>query len=357
MTGGGDSTVTFRTGRPPSADSPVPPGHAASSAHPDAPDPSDRAIGSSPAVLREVSVFYGEVIGLSKVSLSLEKGITGIVGPNGSGKSTLMRVLSGLIAPSEGRALVLGEPPFSSERVRRRTGFVPATECFFESLSARRNLEVAFLSHGRPRSEARARAEEALERVGLRADGKRRYGTWSRGMRQRLKLGLVLSSDCQVVLLDEPFLGVDPASRKHLRTAIQELGDRGRAILISSHVLHDVEMLTRRVGVLSHGRLLGMGEISHLLQEAQDSHPHRVRLVSDDPRALAARLAVLPHVTQLQLGDDGVLEFVTTQPDAAYGDLPRIIAETGCSVRRLQTVDDGLEAVYRHVTEGGANRL
>jgi ABC-2 type transport system ATP-binding protein len=318
----------------------------------------NRAHTALPSTVRldEVSVFYGEVIGLGRVTLALGAGITGLVGPNGAGKSTLMRLLSGLTAPNEGRIEVLGGEPFHRADIRRRIGFVPATECFYEGLSARRNLEIAFLSQGHPKREARARAAHALERVELTGDGGRRYGTWSRGMRQRLKLGLVLAGEAELILLDEPFLGVDPSSRGRLREAIGALGASGRTVLISSHVLHDVEVLTRRVGILSHGRLLGMGDIGRLREELRDRHPHRVRLETDRPRETAARLALLAHVRELSVEGE-VVEFLTAQPEVAYGEIPVLTLEAGGVIRRLETVDDGLEAVYRQVTEGGANRL
>ena len=310
-----------------------------------------------PVRLDGASVFYREVIGLSKVTLSLEAGITGIVGPNGSGKSTLMRVLAGLIDVAEGRAEVLGQAPFASEAVRRRIGLVPATECFFDGLSGRRNLEIAFLAQGHSGAEARRHAQEALELVGLTADGDRRHGTWSRGMRQRLKLGLVLASDVDVVLLDEPFLGVDPPSRKVLRVMIQDLGKAGRTVLVSSHVLHEVELLTDLVGILAHGRLLGFGTIDHLLEELRDRHPHRIRVETDVVRALAGALMQLEHISEIKIiGHDGI-EFVTHSPQTIYRELPNLIRSSGAVVRRIETVDHDLHAVFRHITAAGAARL
>ncbi len=310
-----------------------------------------------PVTLTGVSVFYGEVVGLSRVDLALKAGITGIVGPNGSGKTTLMRVLSGLLEPKEGSARVLGRNPFASAEVRARIGFVPATECFYESLSGRRNLEVGFLAQGLLRAEARARARKALEMVGLVRDSGRRYGTWSRGMRQRLKLGLTLASEAHVVLLDEPFLGVDPPTRRQLKGIILELGRTGRTVLVSSHVLHEVESLTDRVGVLAHGRLLGYGRVDSLLRQLRDRHPHRILLLVDDPRTFASALMGLPHVSELRVVGENTLEFVTTRPEVAYRELAELIVRTGILVRRVETLDNTLEAVFRHVTAAGSQRL
>ena len=307
--------------------------------------------------LRAVSVFYGEVIGLSGVDLALGPGITGIVGPNGSGKTTLMRVLTGLVSPREGQVRVLGAPPFSSARTRARIGFVPATEAFLDAVSARRNLEIAFAARGAGRRQARELAARGLELVGLAAEAGRRYRTWSRGMRQRLKLALALAADVEVVLLDEPFLGVDPPNRYLLRQHIEALGALGRTVLISSHLLHEVETITSEVAILAHGRLLGHGPIAKLLDELRKQHPHRVRVRVDEPRRLAEALVALPHVRTVELGSAGAIEFVTDEPDQAYRELPGIVARTGVLVRSVTTQDDTLEALFRHVTQAGAARL
>jgi len=309
------------------------------------------------AVLDGVSVFYGEVVGLSKVDMELKPGITGIVGPNGSGKTTMMRVLIGLIDPREGTTWVLGRSPFFDASVRSRITFVPASENFYPGLTGRKNLEVAFMAQGRDRSAARDLARRGLELVELVEDGSRRYGTWSRGMRQRLKLGLALAGDSEVVLLDEPFLGVDPPSRSALRQHVMDLGAQGRTVLVSSHVLHEVEALTDLVGILAHGRLLGFGKVHTLVRKIRDDHPHRVVLEVDEPRKLGQALLGLSHIRELKVTDNESLEFVTVDPESAYRELPRLVIETGVVVRRVESMDHSLEAAFTHVTAVGSRRL
>jgi ABC-2 type transport system ATP-binding protein len=304
-----------------------------------------------------VSVFYGEVVGLSDVTMSLGSGITGVVGPNGSGKTTMMRVLVGLIVPREGDVAVLGRSPFFDEKVRSRITFVPAGESFYPGLTGLRNLEVAFMAQGRGRNEAKGLARNALELVGLAADGGRRYSTWSRGMRQRLKLGLALAGDSEVVLLDEPFLGVDPPSRLALRDHVLELGRQGRTVLVSSNVLHEIEALTDLVGILAHGRLLGFGKVHTLVRKIRDDHPHRVVLQADDPRAMGQALLGLDHIRELKVIGEKTLEFVTIRPEKAYRELPQLVVKTGVAVRRVESLDHSLEAAFTHVTAAGSRRL
>jgi ABC-2 type transport system ATP-binding protein len=308
-------------------------------------------------VLDGATVFYGEVVGLSKVDMALRKGITGLVGPNGSGKTTMMRVLVGLIEPREGNATVLGHSPFTDEHVRSRLTFVPAGESFYPGLTGLRNLEVAFMAQGRGRFEAKGLAQKALELVGLVSDGGRRYGTWSRGMRQRLKLGLALAGDSKVVLLDEPFLGVDPPSRLALRDHVLALGKQGRTVLVSSNVLHEIEALTDLVGILAHGRLLGFGKVHTLVRKIRDDHPHRVVLQVEDPRKLGQVLLGLGHIRELKVIGEEVLEFVTIEPEKAYRELPQLVVDTGVVVRRVESLDHSLEAAFTYITAAGSRRL
>lgn len=309
------------------------------------------------ALLEGVSVFYGEVVGLSKVDMELGPGITGVVGPNGSGKTTMMRVLTGLIDPREGTCRVMGRSPFSDALIRSRITFVPATENFYAGLTGRKNLEVAFMAQGRDRAAARDMARRGLELVGLVEDGSRQYGTWSRGMRQRLKLALALAGDSELVLLDEPFLGVDPPTRRALRQYVTNLGEQGRTVLVSSHVLHEVESLTDLVGILAHGRLLGFGKVHTLVRKIRDDHPHRVVLEVDHPRTLGRALLDLVHVREVKVAGDGVLEFVTIDPESAYRQLPRLVVDTGVAVSRVESLDHTLEAAFTHVTAVGSHRL
>jgi ABC-2 type transport system ATP-binding protein len=176
-------------------------------------------------------------------------------------------------------------------------------------------------------------------------------------MRQRLKLGLALAGDSEVVLLDEPFLGVDPPSRSALRQHVQDLGAQGRTVLVSSHVLHEIEALTDLVGILAHGRLLGFGKVHTLVRKIRDDHPHRVMLQVDEPRKLGQAMLGLSHVRELKVADNNLLEFVTVDPESAYRELPGLVVETGVVVRTVKSLDQSLEAAFNHVTAVGSRRL
>ncbi len=317
------------------------------------------AASPAPAVVQldGVSVFYGEVIGLSRLDLRLDRGVTGLIGPNGSGKSTLMRMLTGLIAPVEGRVRVLGGDPFTDASVRARIALVPASESFHRDLSGRANLEIAFLARGHDRAAARSAAARALDLSGLGDAAHRSYGSWSRGMRQRLKLGLALAVDAPLVLLDEPFLGVDPPSRRALRDQIARLGEEGRTVVVSSHVLHEIESLTDHVAVLARGRLLGLGRVEALLHDLRDRHPHRIAVELADPRALGGALLQMAHVREIALTGPDEITFMTVEPTVAYRELTACIARLGLSVRRVRVLDGSLESAFEEITRGGSRLL
>jgi ABC-2 type transport system ATP-binding protein len=313
----------------------------------------------SPATVRleGVTVFYGEVMGLSGLSFDLAPGITGLVGPNGSGKSTLMRVITGLVRPREGRAEVLGGDPFQDDRVRARVALVPTGECFSEGATAFEAVRAAFLARGDLPQQAKLRAERAIVAAGLEDARHRAVGACSRGMRQRLKLGLAMELACPVVLLDEPFLGVDPPSRRRLRDLVQTLGSAGATVVIASHVLGEIESLTDQVLVLMRGRLLGAGTVGTLLRSLADRHPHRVELHGENLRALAAGLVGLDHVVAVEVAGPSSVRFLTNRPDTAYRDLARLVVATDAAVWRVESADDSLEALFRSLTQAGAQQL
>lgn len=291
--------------------------------------------------------WYGRVIALNDVTLSIGPGITGILGPNGSGKTTLLRIATGLMRPSGGSVTILGEDPWNRPKLAVRLGYSPEHDGFYESMTGRDF--VSSLAGLRGVKRPRAAADAALERLRLTEVAGRRIATYSRGMRQRLKIAQALVHEPEVLILDEPLSGCDPLVRRELIDLIRGFPALGRSVLVSSHVLHEIEALTPRVVLLHRGRLLADGDV-HEIRDLIDRHPHTVNIVSDHPRKLAAALAHEAEVVAIRF-EAGALEIRTPEPDVFYRRLPRIALERGCTLHEIFSPDDNLEAVFRYLTE------
>ena len=299
--------------------------------------------------LDNIMLVQGRVLALGGLSLRIPAGITGVLGPNGSGKTSLFRVLAGLVRPKAGQAHVLGADPYTDARTRGKIVLVPAVDFFDEKVSARKNIRLALMARGFKGSELLKRTEHALDTTELDDRANEAYGTWSRGMRQRLKLAYALATQADIYLLDEPLQGVDPPTRVAIRELIQTLGDQGRTVLIASHILHDVEQITDQVLLLANGRLLGHGRLGELLDRLRDQHPHRIRLFTDEPRKLAEALIGLKFVREVSLVSTKTVEFVTNRPKEAYAELPQLIRRQNALVWRVETKDNDLEALFDYM--------
>lgn len=291
--------------------------------------------------------WYGRVIALNDVTLSIGPGITGLLGPNGAGKTSLMRIVIGLMRESGGRILVLGERPWNNPRLAVRIGYCPEHDGFYEWMTGREFVTALARLRGVPDGPAAAR--EALERVRLSDVADRKVGTYSRGMRQRLKIAQALAHRPELLVLDEPLTGCDPLVRQELIALIRSLAAEGRSVLVSSHVLHEIEALTRTIAVIHRGRLVAEGEVSEI-RGLIDRHPHTVKVRTDRPRELASRLSREPEVVEIRF-EDGAVWLRTPRPDAFYAKLPAAALETGCAVEEISSPDDNLEAVFRYLTE------
>jgi len=302
-----------------------------------------------------VSKWYGEVLGLREVSLSLGPGITGLLGPNGAGKSTFLRCVTGELRPSRGEVRVMGRRVPDPETFRV-VGYAPEIEVFFEELTAREFVTALAEAAGMGRTEARDRAAAVLERVGLGAALDRRIATYSKGMRQRTKLAQAIVHDPKVILLDEPMTGLDPIARAQMVEMIQSLGREGRTVLVSSHILDEVEAMTRAIVVLYQGQLLAQGDL-HAIRGLIDRHPHRLVLECDRPRDLAAALATQEFVSAVRFVSATVMEVETRLPDDCYAAVPRLALAHGVKLRSLRSPDDNLAAVFRYLTQDPRGRL
>ncbi|MEO1057533.1 MAG: ABC transporter ATP-binding protein [Actinomycetota bacterium] len=296
----------------------------------------------------EVSKFYGSVVAVSDVSFGVGPGVTALLGPNGAGKSTLFRMLCGLTPSSRGAVRVLDADPRSDRDVRGRIGLVPQQDALFDHLTASEFVEFAARSHGVPEP-ARA-AERALGEVDLLDVGSKPVGQFSKGMRQRVKVATALVNDPEVLILDEPLTGLDPVQRRRMIELFHRLGDDGRCVLVSSHVLDEVARLGSRVLVIAQGRLVATGDYRDL-RALMDDRPHRFRLSVSAPRRVAAELVERSLVSGLSL-DGATIEVETLDVDAFGRQLMPVVVAAGARLTEMRPLDDDLESVFRYLVEG-----
>jgi ABC-2 type transport system ATP-binding protein len=293
------------------------------------------------------SRWYGPVIALNDVTTVVEPGVTGLLGPNGAGKSTFLKLAAGQLAPSQGEVTVLGRPAWGSPEIFHHVGLCPETDAFWEGMTGLQFVTALLGLTGYDETECRHRAEAALAEVALLDAKDRKVGGYSKGMRQRVKLAQAIAHDPQVLLLDEPVTGMDPVNRRHVVDLVKRLGREGKTVLVSSHILHEVEAMTRRVLLIHNGRILAEGDVREI-RDLMDEHPHTVALRARDPRALAQAVVGSPHVLSLSFGADG--EWVTVQtarPDEFYGSLHEAALEAGVS--EMYSPDENLESVFKYL--------
>jgi ABC-2 type transport system ATP-binding protein len=296
-----------------------------------------------------VSKWYGNVIGLNKLTLRLPAGVTGLLGPNGAGKSTLLQLATGQLQPSQGTVRVLGESPWHHPALLRHLGLCPEQDAFYEWMTGLDFVRTCARLSGLGRHEAQQAAEKALATVGMIPNMNRAIRGYSKGMRQRTKLAQALVHEPRVLFLDEPLTGTDPVARRDLIDVIRGLGAAGRSVLVSSHVLHEVQALTPHIVLLHRGRLVAEGQVREI-RDLIDKHPHRIVLVSEGCRALAARLVTCADVDGVQFLDSGTSLLVETRkPDTFYARLPALALEDGLAIREVYSEDDNLEAVFKYL--------
>jgi ABC-2 type transport system ATP-binding protein len=296
-----------------------------------------------------VSKWYGNVIGLNKLSLAIPPGVTGLLGPNGAGKSTLLQLATGQLRPSQGTVRVLGQQVWDNPALNRHVGLCPEQDAFYEWMTGYDFVRTCARLSGLSRSEAKSAAETAMSRVGMTEHMKRAIKGYSKGMRQRTKIAQSLVHEPRVLFLDEPLSGTDPVARRDLIEIIRGLANAGASVLVSSHVLHEIQSLTPNIVLLHRGRLVAEGHVREI-RDLIDQHPHRIVLVCDQPRNLAARLAAWDDVTGIQFSDaESRILVETRQPDAFYTRLPALVASDGLTPREVYSDDDNLEAVFKYL--------
>jgi ABC-2 type transport system ATP-binding protein len=302
---------------------------------------------TAPIAFARASRWYGPVIALNDVTIDIPPGVTGLLGPNGAGKSTFLKLAAGQLRPSQGEVRLLGRPSWGSPELFHRVGLCPETDAFWERLTGLEFLMALLRLTGFDEGECRHRAENALHQVDLLDAKGRKLGGYSKGMRQRIKLAQSIAHDPEVLLLDEPVAGMDPVNRRRVIELVRRLGREGRTVLVSSHILHEVEAMTRRVLLIHNGRILAEGDVREI-RDLLDEHPHTVSLRARDPRRLAEAIVAWPTVISLSFGPEG--EWLTVQtgrPDDFYGALHEAALEAG--VTEMYSPDEDLESVFRYL--------
>jgi ABC-2 type transport system ATP-binding protein len=304
-----------------------------------------------------VSRFYGEVLGINKVSLSIPPGITSLVGPNGSGKTTLMNLMTGLIRPTQGEISVLGISPEDPERLCRAVGYCAQFDNYPKGLTGYQFVYSFLRMFGYAHEECDRRTMSSLELVGLTEARNRAVAAYSKGMRQRVKLAQATAHDPQVVILDEPLNGLDPLARAEAIALFEQWGKSGRHVIISSHILHEVDRISDQVILLSQGYVVAEGQIQNVRGEVKDQ-PMQILVRCDYPSRLAAQLFQQNHVVEAKLHTDGHgLLLRTTDADGFYLLLNRIVIDSGLVVESVAPADDDVNSVYQYLIGGDGGTI
>jgi ABC-2 type transport system ATP-binding protein len=298
---------------------------------------------------RDVSKWYGNVIGVNRLSLRIPTGVTGLLGPNGAGKSTLLQLATGQLYPSQGTVRVLGRNVWNNPSLNHFIGLCPEQDAFYEWMTGLDFVWTCARLAGMSRTEARWAAANALEAVGMTKNRDRAIRGYSKGMRQRTKLAQALFHNPEVLFLDEPLTGTDPVARRDLMDIIHRLAAEDKSVLVSSHVLHEVEALTPNIVLMNRGRLVAEGNVREI-RDLIDKYPHHIVLICEDYRRLAARLLAWEDVegVKVMAKESGVM-VETRSPDAFYRRLPELSLEDVTVIREVYSDDDNLEAVFKYL--------
>lgn len=305
--------------------------------------------------LTDVSKFYGEVLGVNRISMTIEKGITSLVGPNGAGKTTLLNLITGLVRPSQGHITINGIPLADTESLFRLVGYCTQYDAFPRGLTGLEFIRGYLTVHGWNAQKAGELARQALATVGLSEDADRKIAAYSKGMRQRVKLAQAISHRPQVLILDEPLNGLDPMARAEVIVLLRESAAQGKIVLISSHILHEVDVISDSVILMNHGYVVAEGGIHEVRQEVEE-HPFQILVRCDRPSLLASRVFALDHTIEARLNrDGGGLVVSTKDAPGLYRLLNRLAVEEKLLIEGVQPADDDVQSLYDYLIghEGG----
>jgi len=297
-----------------------------------------------------LSKWYGQVIGLNDVSVTVPTGITGLLGPNGAGKSTFMKLVTGQLKPSKGGITVFDEPIWQNPALYYRIGFCPEQDAFYERMTGLEWVTALVRLNGVSEAEAGAMASRAIEQVELSDAANKKIGAYSKGMRQRIKMAQAIVHNPELLILDEPLSGMDPLARRKTIRMIKEWGRAGRSVLVSSHILHEIESMTSNILLINQGRILAEGNV-HQIRELIDEHPHTVHIRADHTRALAREFLGHDDVLSLKF-EEGAVVVQTGRPDAFYSRLTELAASgVHGAIHEVTSPDDNLSAVFQYLVK------
>ena len=296
-----------------------------------------------------VSRWFGGVVAVSEVTLAVGPGVTALLGPNGAGKTTLLRTIAGLVAPSEGTARVFGEPVRGNPAIYRRIGYMPEHESVYDFLTGRQFVELS--ARLQRLDDPQAAVARAISTVDLTTAQDRAMRGYSRGMRQRMRLAATLVHDPPLLLLDEPLSGTDPVQRLHLRDVIRSLAAAGRTVLVSSHILEEVEELADSIHLMVGGKLAASGEPRAIRQQLND-RPFVVRIDASSPRALAAGMLELDAIESVEIDTEGHLRVRSRNVSQLQRALPAVAQRLNVRLLRVEPLDDSLESVFEYLAQG-----
>jgi ABC-2 type transport system ATP-binding protein len=310
--------------------------------------------GTNRIVYEDVSKFYGEVLGCNRVNLTVPPGITGLVGPNGSGKTTLMNLTAGLLRPTRGAVSVLGVTTDRPEDLFRLVGYATQYDSFPPGVTGYQFIESYLRVHGFTKVESEELAWKAIERVSLVEAAGRKVAGYSKGMRQRIRLAQAIAHQPSVLILDEPLNGLDPMARAEVIALFRELAAGGLHVLVSSHILHEVDLISDQVVLIHGGYVVAEGDIGGVRDEMEEQHPAQVLVICDRPSVLAARVFEQDHVVEARILDDGKGLLVKTRDaDRFHLVLNEVILETGLAVEAVAPADADVHAVYQYLIGSG----
>jgi len=307
-------------------------------------------VGPQVVSAQQLSKWYGQVIGLNDVTVSVPAGITGLLGPNGAGKSTFMKLITGQLYPSKGTIKVFDEPIWGNAGLYFRVGFCPEQDAFYERMTGLEWVTALVRLNGLREQEAVAAATRALTIVDLMEAANKKIGAYSKGMRQRVKLAQAIVHDPELLILDEPLSGMDPLARRKSIRLIRDWARAGKSIIVSSHILHEIESMTSNILLINNGRILAEGDVHHI-RDLIDEHPHTVYVRAENPRALAREFLARDDVRSLKF-EPGAVVVETGKPDAFYARLTDIAAsgEYG-AIDEVTSPDDNLQAVFQYLVK------